>query len=502
MVQPTPSTTSIISTSAPITTSSSATTTTTPAPITTSSTCAVVPTPEAHTCPTPGTYTFTATTITVSETTTVCGATSTPLPSGTHTIGGVTTIVETSTTVTCPVATVSTSGSETTSTIYMTTYVCPSAGTYTIAPTTVTVTEASTVTYPAVTTYCPGTYTKPEEVVTVTETDYTTWCPFENVAPTTAPAAPATTYAAAPAPAPAKVAKPAPAAESPSSSSSSSGTSLTGTNDHYGITYTPYDANTGACKQYEEVEADLAGIKAANFQVVRVYSTDCSTLPNVGTAAEKFGLKLILGVFVQAAPCDMTNPQIKEQVDDISSWAQWSLVDLLAVGNEAIMNGFCTASELRELVIETKAACSGYTGPITISEPLNIWQEPEVSSAICGVVDVAGANIHAFFNSATTPGEAGAFVKGQMDILDGICEGKTSINLECGWPTAGQCNGVACPGTAQQAEALASIRSACGDKVVFFSHENDYWKAPGAFDCEQSWGVKDYFTQLLDTLGL
>ncbi len=87
------------------------------------------------------------------------------------------------------------------------------------------------------------------------------------------------------------------------------------------------------------------------------------------------------------------------------------------------------------------------------------------------------------------------FVKGQLAILEasGICGNKDAINLECGWPSAGSCNGVACPGQSQQAAAIASIKEVIGYKVVFFSFTNDYWKDPGSCGCEQSWGCGDNF---------
>lgn len=470
-------------------------------PVTTSSVCAVVPTPEAHTCPTPGTYTFPASTITLTETTTVCAATTTTVPSGTHTVGGVTTIVETATTVTCPIAHVETVNGEVTSTILHTTYVCPSAGTYTIAPTTTTVTESCTITYPVPATYTPGTYTKPQQVVTVTVKDYITWCPFANAAPSTSASVSATAVAAATTvvPTPATTSAMA-SAQTVSASPASSGSKFQSNNDNYGITYTPYTSEGGQCKSQTEITADIAGIQKAGFTTVRVYSTDCNTLQYVGSACEEYGLKMIIGVFIKDTGCTYSTPDIKQQVDDIAQWAQWDLVNLFVVGNEAILDGYCTASELRSLLLEVKSMCSGYTGAYTIAETLNIWQESEVASAMCDIVDITGANLHAFFNSDTTAAMAGNFVKSELDILDNICEGKTGINLECGWPTAGDCNGVACPGMAEQALALKTIQDECGDRTVFFSHSNDLWKSPGAFNCEQSWGIGHYFTELLETL--
>ncbi|EHK45534.1 glycoside hydrolase family 17 protein [Trichoderma atroviride IMI 206040] len=484
-------------------------TTETQAPSTSEVIVVPVPTPTPVSFSTPGTYTIPATTITLTESTTVCGATSTAVPPGTHTVGGVTTIVETATTVTCPVATVSTSGTVVTSVIVQTTYVCPAAGTYTIAPITTTVPESTVIVYPVPTSYAPGTYTAPQKVVTVTETDYVTWCPFESSGlPTTQPApTPTPAPASYPPPAAAKpsssapvyvpppvVPKPKPSQAAPKPKPQAPSGGLSGSNDHYGITYTPYEPTTGDCKGASEVEKDISDLKNAGFQVIRVYSTDCNTLENVGGAAKKYGLDLILGVFVKGDGCSYDTPDIKSQVDAISAWAQWDIVKLIVVGNEAIMNSYCSATQLASLITTVKGKCSGYSGPYTISETLNIWQQPAVSSAICPVVDVAGANIHPYFNTATPASSAGDFVAGQLELLNKVCSGKEAINLECGWPKQGSCNGAACPGHSEQTTAIQSIREKCGDKTVFFSFDDDMWKQPGPLGCEQSWGVAAAFS--------
>ncbi|UKZ46532.1 hypothetical protein TrVGV298_000737 [Trichoderma virens] len=476
-----------------------------------------VPTPAPVTFPTPGTYTIPATTITLTDTTTVCGASSTQVPPGTHTVGGVTTVVETATTIVCPVATVSTSGTVVTSVIVQTTYVCPSAGTYTIAPITTAVPSSTILVYPVPTSYEPGTYTAPEQVVTVTETDYVTYCPFASSgAPTSTPAPVTTSPAYYPpppppaqstqeAPKPSAPAYSPPAAPKPSPSPSpkpqvskpkpvAPSGGLSGSNDHYGITYTPYEPSSGNCKSASEVDSDISKLKAAGFQVLRVYSTDCNTLESVGSAAKKYGIELIIGVFVKGDGCSYDTPDIKSQVDAIAAWAEWDLVKLFVVGNEAIMNGFCSATQLAELITVVKSKCGGYPGPYTISETLNIWQNPAVSSAICGVIDVTGANIHPFFNSDTTPETAGDFVAGQLELLKEICPGNDVLNLECGWPKRGSCNGAACPGVTEQATALQNIREKCGSKTVFFSVDDDMWKQPGSFGCEQSWGAAAAFS--------
>ncbi|KAK3362098.1 glycoside hydrolase [Lasiosphaeria ovina] len=454
--------------------------TTTVAPAT-SSAPVTVPTPIPQTCPTPGTYTFPATTIVVTETITECGATTTVIPSGTHTIGGVTTVVETATTVVCPYATTKTEGGVVTSVIETTTYVCPSAGTYTIGPITTTVTEVTTVVIPVVTTYCPGTYTAPA-VVTVVEHATVVYCPFTpSETPAPAPALPTKPAAVA------ALAVPKPAAPVPKPAAP-----LGGKGDKWAMTYTPYTV-TGDCKEKPEVESDVKAIAAAGFTSLRLYSTDCGTLDKVGPISQELGLKLILGIFIGNKQCDNGSPTVATQISAIKAWSQWGSVELVVVANEAIYNKYCSVAQLRDLILHVKQELGGvgYKGPFTTTDIVASYVENDVSS-ICSIIDVVACNAHAYFNANTKPEDAGDFVASQLAIVEKIC-GLPGYVMETGWPTAGNPNGVAVAGVAQQQTALASIKQKLGKSVVFFSLHDDKWKQPGNCGCEQHWGCGDVF---------
>lgn len=465
----------------PATATSSVKPTTTAKP--TSSPPAVVPTPIAQTCPTPGVYTFPATTVIVTETTTVCAASTTKVPSGTHTLGGVTTVVTTATTVVCPVATTKTEGGVVTSVIETTTYVCPSAGTYTIAPITVTVTDVETVcAVPVVTTYTPGTYTQPATVTTIVETATVVYCPFTEVKPTTTPLAAATV--------PAEVV---PTTSASVPSTPSNGGSLGG-GKHWAITYTPY-TSSGECKAAADVQSDIAAIAKAGFTTVRVYSTDCDTLPNVGSACEAAGLKMIIGIFINEVGCENSSPHVSEQIAAIKAWAKWNLVELLVVANEAVFGGHCTVPQLKDLIVhvKTELGSAGYSGPCTTTDVVSAWLTQGMSE-LCSVIDVVACNAHAYFNGAVLPEAAGAFVAGQLALVEAVCNLPGYV-METGWPNAGKCigEGVSCAGTSQQETAVLSIEAALGSKAVFFSLFDDPWKQPGDCNCERNWGCGKVF---------
>ncbi|OAA64443.1 cell wall glucanase [Niveomyces insectorum RCEF 264] len=469
-----------------------------------------VPTLAVETCKVPGTYTFPATTVVVTETTTVCGGSTTSVPAGTHTLGGVTTVVETATTVVCPVATTSTlPGGVVTSVIDVTTYVCPSAGTYTIAPITTVCATETIVVVPVVTTFCPATYTRPAVITTVTETDVVVYCPFEVPSPTptpapapppavktvtthaAAPAPPATTKAAAPPPPP--PAPPAPKKAAPKKVTPAPAAGSLGGGSQWAITYTPY-TTTGQCKSSGEVLADITEIKQKGFTTVRVYSTDCDTLPNVGAACGQVGIKMIIGVFIGEVGCDNSNPDVASQIAAIQAWGQWDLVELVVVGNEAGNDGFCTPGQLKELIVEVKQIIveAGCNVPVTTTDTVNVWQNPDFSGVLCEVVDVVACNAHAYFNAQTPPSQAGDFVSGQLEIVKNIC-GKEGYVMETGWPSQCEPNGIATCSPSDQATAIASLKSALGGSVVFFSYSNDDWKDNGSCGCEQHWGCGDLF---------
>lgn len=254
------------------------------------------------------------------------------------------------------------------------------------------------------------------------------------------------------------------------------------------MTYSPYTAE-GGCKDASTVSADIAKLAAKGFTSVRVYSTDCSTLENVGGAARKSGIKVILGVFISDTGISGAQPQ----VDAIAKWAQWDLVELIVVGNEAVFQGRCSAADLAGFIKSAKTAfvAAGYKGAVSTTDELSIWQSQ--GSAWCDVVDVVTANLYAFFNADTAASDAGSFIQAQIKDLSKVCPGKEVYVMESGWPSAGNANGKAVPSPENQAIAIKGIQAAVGAKVVFFSFEDEAWKKPGQFGVEQHWGCSEVF---------
>ncbi|KAF9633389.1 Glycoside hydrolase subgroup catalytic core [Lasiodiplodia theobromae] len=484
------------------------------------------PTPVVTTYATPGTYTIPATTITVHDTTTVCGATTTSLTPGVNTYGGVITSVVTATTITCPYATVETAESTTTSVIRTTTYTCPAGGEYTIVPPYTTSVPEGTVThFPTPATYTPGTYTAPEQTVTITKTNDVYVCPAATPlggAPSGSSPATATPTSvvdgvvgnpsSTPAPASSTPAGAVgtPSASTPAASSTPASSTpvkgaggFTHNGNQWAMTYTPYSSD-GSCRDASGVLSDLKDIKSKGFTTIRLYATDCNGLKTVGDACEEVGLRMIIGIFVKET--GLSGSDVSEQVTDIIEWGtsgKWSLVDLVVVGNEAVFNGYCTASELASFIssFKSKITSAGLSlTKITTTETLNILQGSDFS-ALCDVIDVIGVNVQPYFNSECTADKAGDFVVSQMELAKKACPNIPDVlNLESGWPHQGSANGAASASGDEQATAIKSIIEKAGTNSVIFSYGDDGWKSAGQFGVEQYFGCASQFELISGTL--
>ncbi|KAM0712514.1 hypothetical protein Q7P37_011611 [Cladosporium fusiforme] len=275
-------------------------------------------------------------------------------------------------------------------------------------------------------------------------------------------------------------------------SSTSANNTITTNGNKWAFCYTPYAAD-GNCKSAEAVASDVASIKAKGFTTVRLYATDCEGPQNVGVAAAKEGLKLILGIWVDESGIGSNTDS---QIDTLTKWGQdkWDMVEMVVAGNEAMFYGYTDAPGLASFVkdVRSKFRAAGFNGPVGTTEVPGTFTK--YADTLCPAVDFAGANIHPFFNTEVSAEGAGDFVTEQLDNIKKACGGeKEAYNLESGWPSLGSANGMAVPGAEDQKIAIKSIMESAGDRTALFSYGNDDWKAPGEFGVEQHWGCGELF---------
>ena len=533
-----------------------------------------VPTPEVTTCETPGVYTIPEKTITLTDTETVVVTETATLTPGCNTYGGVTTVVDVATTVTCPYVAVETSDSTTYSTISETVYVCPTPGTYTIGGYTTTPSATVTAVYGVPEVYPPGEYTHPEITTTITKYMEVVTCPYETVAPTPTPGypvetpkeeapketpyqpsqpeehkpteqyptetpyqpsqpeehkpteyptetpkaetpyqpshpeekkptkeypvdtpkeekpTPASHYPVETPKTPSKPYKPSTPKEETPKPSKPSYPSKPVNGKQWSISYSPY-ADNGQCKGKDDVYSEIADIASKGFENVRIYSTDCHGLENVGGACAKHGMGMIVGIFIKAGGVHTGD----EQIADLKKWNKFDMVKAVVVGNEAVFNGFCSAAELVDYISyvksELQSSC-GYNGPVTTTETLNILQANK--GILCPAMDFVGINIQPYFDGGVDAAHAGEFLASQLKLAEDCCGGKEGYVLEAGWPNGGSPHGKAVASPSNQAEAIKGYEKAAPGRVSYFTYRNDLWKEPGTFGIENKFGCAQVFS--------
>ena len=282
------------------------------------------------------------------------------------------------------------------------------------------------------------------------------------------------------------------ATSSTASPSATASNTITANGNKWAFCYTPF-ADNGDCKTAEAVDSDIADIKSKGFTTVRLYATDCEGPENVGAAAAKHGVKMILGIYVDETGIGSNTDA---QVATLTKWGsdKWDLVEMVVAGNEAMFYGYTTAEGLAGFVndVRSKFRAAGYQGPVGTSEVPGTFTT--YADVLCPAVDYAAANIHPFFNAEVAAKDAGDFVVTQLDNIAKACGyKKEAYNLESGWPSLGSANGLAVPSVEDQKTAIASIMEKAGNKTAMFSYENDSWKAPGEHGVEQHWGCGSLF---------
>ncbi|KAF2481844.1 glycoside hydrolase superfamily, partial [Neohortaea acidophila] len=222
----------------------------------------------------------------------------------------------------------------------------------------------------------------------------------------------------------------------------------------------------------------------SGYGFIRSYGVDCNQVPLILSAVQSKGMKMFAGIY------DID--QVEAETQELISAAQnnWDSIYAVTVGNEAVNDGVATVAQVVAAVNQarTMLRAAGYTGPVvTVDTSAQVISNP----ALCQASDFAAANCHAFFNADLTPDQAGPWVLEQAQRISEACGGKNTMITESGWPNQGESNGMAVPSEANQATAIASLRSSFSNNIVLFSAFNDLWETNTAatFGTNQFWGI-------------
>lgn len=290
-----------------------------------------------------------------------------------------------------------------------------------------------------------------------------------------------------------------PTAASSSSTSTSSSTSAPSpsssgclTKVPHAIVYSPYD-NNRSCKDFSTVLSDLQLIHSKGINELRVYGNDCNYLSTILKAAKQTGFKVNQGFWISDAGVNSIDTAVDDFISYVTSGSGgfgWELFSYLTIGNEAVNSGYCSASDLISKISEVKGKLqnAGYSGKVTTSEP-PVSFEKNPSLCTSSGIDFVGINPHSYFDANASADEAGSFVSGQIQIVQGACGNMDIVVTETGYPNQGDTNGRNVPSPENQLIAVQSILDNVSVDVTILTTFEDLWKLPGPYNIEQHFGI-------------
>lgn len=167
--------------------------------------------------------------------------------------------------------------------------------------------------------------------------------------------------------------------------------------------------------------SDIASISSqGKYGFIRLYNLDCSQVTVVLPLAQKCGMQVMLGIWdVQ----DMTT-----QVNLLSQYVggNWDAVHSVMIGNEFILDGTCTASQMVSYTIDarTKLRAKGYTGPVAT---VNVFYQVMQDKSLCDSQDFIAVNCHPFFDGSVAAEDAGTWVENMRQQVSTACGGKYTL---------------------------------------------------------------------------
>lgn len=248
-----------------------------------------------------------------------------------------------------------------------------------------------------------------------------------------------------------------------------------------GVTYSPY-SNSGGCKSSSQIASEVSAL--SGFDVIRLYGVDCNQVEAV-LAAKASHQQIFAGIyFMNSIVAD-----IQTLTTAVNNNGGWSNVITVSIGNELVNGGQATPSQIGQYVATGRSAlqAAGYTGPVvSVDTFIAVINNPD----LCQYSDYIAVNAHAFFDGGVVASDSGNWLLEQLQRVSTACGNSKSVLItETGWPSQGETNGQAVPSTSDQEAAISSIKSVCGNDAILFNAYNDLWKAPGAFNAEQWWGI-------------
>ncbi|NLD69684.1 MAG: glycosyltransferase, partial [Limnobacter sp.] len=173
----------------------------------------------------------------------------------------------------------------------------------------------------------------------------------------------------------------------------------------------------------EQIDADLA-LLAGLTQRIRTYSS--SEIPELPTLAERHGLRVTAGVWLDRRPANNRRELEAARLAVKTS----SSIDRLMVGNEVLLRGDLTVQQLIAALVEMRTTARV---PVSTAEPWHVWlRYPELARH----VDFITVHLLPYWEGLPTD-QALKYAEERLAAVKKRFPGRKVVIGEIGWPSQG-----------------------------------------------------------------
>ena len=257
----------------------------------------------------------------------------------------------------------------------------------------------------------------------------------------------------------------------------------------YCVSYAPFRGNQTPLNPElivspQHIQEDLIEL-AKISQCVRTYSVD-NGLDKVPELASKIGLKVLLGVWIGNEP--RKNALLADTAISLAK-AYPDTVKAIIVGNEVLLHGEMTPSDLRAIIRSVKARVNI---PVTYADVWEYWLRYR---EVAADVDFVTIHVLPYWEDMTVRAEdAAAHVVAIQKQVAVAFPGKEILIGETGWPSHGRMREGALPSRTNQARIVSEILDLAkreNFRVNLIEAYDALWKRQWEGTVGGNWGLFD-----------
>ena len=200
--------------------------------------------------------------------------------------------------------------------------------------------------------------------------------------------------------------------------------------------------------------------------------------------ARQSGLKTMVGAWISA-----DRARNEREIDALIALAREGLVDIAAVGNEVLLRGDLSETELLDCIARVRAAVPEGVRVGCVDAYFQFLERPALTAAC----DVLLANCYPFWEGADID-LAAPLLRRMHGLTTAAAGGRPVIVTETGWPWQGEAVAGAAPSPEHAMRYFVDVQQwgrREGVEIFYFSSFDEPWKRAQEGEVGAQWGLWD-----------